>query len=140
VLFARLVLALAVSRNLTKYQIFDEFEMKERPNILIVCSRNRQRSRTAEYIFKNDSRFNIRSVGLRTKSERKITEKDILWAAVIFAMEDWHKNWILGLFRHLDLPKIEVLGIDDDYEYLDDELIQLLKDRINNTLKIVFKI
>ncbi|MCB8999398.1 MAG: protein-tyrosine-phosphatase [Bacteroidales bacterium] len=114
--------------------------MKDRPNVLIVCSRNRQRSRTAEYIFKNDSRFNIRSVGLRTKSERKISEKDILWAEIILAMEDWHKNWILGLFRHLDLPTIEVLGIDDDYEYLDNELINLLKDRINNTLKIVFKI
>ena len=46
------------------------------------------RSRTAEYIFKNDQRFNIRSVGLSPKSERQIKERDIEWAALIFVMED----------------------------------------------------
>ncbi len=38
--------------------------MTERPNILVVCGRNKKRSRTAEHIFKNDNRFNIRSAGL----------------------------------------------------------------------------
>ena len=50
--------------------------MTERPNILVVCGRNKKRSRTAEYIFKNDNRFNIRSVGLSSKSDRKISEND----------------------------------------------------------------
>jgi predicted protein tyrosine phosphatase len=40
----------------------------------------------------------------------------------------------------LELPSIEVLGIDDDYEYLDPDLMELLKDRINSTLKILYKI
>lgn len=47
---------------------------------------------------------------------------------------------IHGVYRNLNLPSIEVLDIDDDYEYLEDELISLLKDRINSTLKIVYKI
>jgi predicted protein tyrosine phosphatase len=114
--------------------------MINKPNILVVCGRNKIRSRTAEYIFKNDSRFNIRSVGLRTKSDRRISDKDILWADIILVMEDGYKAWILGPFRHLDLPPIEVLGINDDYEYLDSELINLLTDRINDTLRIKFKI
>lgn len=42
-----------------------------KPNILVVCGRNKIRSRTAEYLFKNDVRFNIRSVGLSSNSERK---------------------------------------------------------------------
>jgi len=52
--------------------------MTERPNILVVCGRNKKRSRTAEYIFKNDNRFNIRSAGLSPKSDRKISENDFL--------------------------------------------------------------
>jgi predicted protein tyrosine phosphatase len=114
--------------------------MDKKFNLLVVCSRNRIRSRTAEYLFKNDLRFNIRSAGLRGKSERKISEKDILWADLILTMEDSHKNWIKGLYRHLELPPIEVLGINDDYIYLDSELIELLTERINCTLRIRFKI
>jgi predicted protein tyrosine phosphatase len=114
--------------------------MINKPNVLVVCGKNKIRSRTAEYIFKNDSRFNIRSVGLRTKSETRISDKDIKWADKILVMEDGYKSWILGLFRHLDLPPIEVLGINDDYEYLDSELVDLLKNRINDTLRIKYKI
>ena len=42
--------------------------MTERPNILVVCGRNKKRSRTAEYIFKNDDRFNIRSAPFSAES------------------------------------------------------------------------
>ncbi len=38
--------------------------MKEKPKFLIVCGKNKKRSRTAESIFKNDNRFAIRSVGV----------------------------------------------------------------------------
>ena len=51
----------------------------DRPNILVVCGRNKRRSRTAEYIFKNDSRFQIRSVGLSAKSDRELKEKDSIY-------------------------------------------------------------
>jgi predicted protein tyrosine phosphatase len=58
--------------------------MTGRPNILVVCGRNKKRSRTAEYIFKNDNRFNVRSAGLSTKSDRKISENDLNWADLVF--------------------------------------------------------
>lgn len=114
--------------------------MTQRPNILVICGRNKRRSRTAEYIFKNDSRFNIRSVGLSQKSNRQLSEKDILWANLIFVMETGQRGRLTGVFRHLILPKIEILDIEDNYEYLDDELIELLTHRINSTLKIKYKI
>lgn len=114
--------------------------MEEKPNILVVCGRNKKRSRTAEYIFKNDLRFNIRSVGLSPKSERRISEKDIDWADLVFVMEQGQHSRIQGAFRYMELPSIEVLHIDDIYEYLDCELIEILTDRINSTLKIVYKI
>lgn len=114
--------------------------MTDRPNLLVVCGRNKKRSRTAEYIFKNDSRFNIRSVGLSPKSERKITEQDLNWADLVFVMEVGHRARISGTYRHLQLPKIEVLNIEDEFEFMDEELVQLLTDRINDTLKIVYKL
>jgi predicted protein tyrosine phosphatase len=114
--------------------------MISKPNILVVCGRNKKRSRTAEYIFKNDSRFNIRSVGLSPKSDRQINENDIQWADLIFVMEQGQDSRILGVYRHIEIPPIEILHIDDVYEYLDNELIEILTDRINSTLKIIFKI
>ena len=115
-------------------------QMAARPNLLVVCGRNKKRSRTAEYIFKNDDRFNIKSVGLSPKSERKISEQDLIWADLIFVMERGHGSRISGTYRHLKLPKIEVLHIKDEFEFMDEELVQILRDRINNTLRIVFKL
>ncbi|MBK7174004.1 MAG: protein-tyrosine-phosphatase [Bacteroidales bacterium] len=114
--------------------------MTERPNILVVCGRNKKRSRTAEYIFKNDDRFNIRSAGLSPKSDRKISENDLNWANIIFVMEAGQRAKIWGLYRHLELPTIEVLNIPDNYEFMNEELIEMLSERINDKLKIVYNI
>ena len=114
--------------------------MTYRPKILVVCGRNKRRSRTAEYIFKNDNRFNIRSVGLSPKSERQIRENDIDWSDFIFVMEDQQGVRISRTYRHLKLPPLHVLHIEDEYEYLDIELIEMLTDQINWTLKIECKI
>lgn len=101
-----------------------------RPNILVVCGKNKRRSRTAEYIFKNDDRINIRSVGVSPNSNRKINEKDLIWANLVLVMEKKHKNKIKSTFYFLDLPKIENLDIPDTYEFMDDELICILEDKI----------
>ncbi|MEA4982252.1 MAG: hypothetical protein VB066_05995 [Paludibacter sp.] len=114
--------------------------MTERPNVLVVCGRNKKRSRTAEHIFKNDNRFNIRSAGLSPKSDRKISENDLKWADLVLVMETGHRAKIRGFYRHLELPTIEVLNIADDYEFMDDELVEILTDRINDTLRIVYNI
>jgi protein-tyrosine phosphatase len=114
--------------------------MTVKPNLLVVCGRNKKRSRTAEYIFKNDNRFNIISVGLSPKSERRISERDLIWADLIFVMERRYGSRISGTYRHLKLPKIEVLHIKDEFEFMDDELVQILTDRINDTLRIVYKL
>ncbi len=80
--------------------------MTQKPNILVVCGRNKKRSRTAESIFKNDDRFNIRSAGLSQQSERKVSRKDVNWADLVFVMESGQRSKISSQFRHLDLPQI----------------------------------
>jgi predicted protein tyrosine phosphatase len=114
--------------------------MEERPNILVVCGRNKRRSRTAEYIFKNDDRFNIRSAGLSPQSDRKISEKDLNWADLIFVMETGQRAKMRELFQHVDLPDIEILHIPDDYEFMDEDLIEMLTERINDILKMSYQI
>ncbi|WP_291725333.1 low molecular weight protein tyrosine phosphatase family protein [Bernardetia sp.] len=104
--------------------------MKERPNFLVVCGKNKKRSRTAEFIFKNDNRFAVRSVGVSPKSNRKITEKDVEWANLILVMEKDQKQKIKKLYSHLEIPTIEVLHIPDEYEYMDEELIEILTEKI----------
>jgi predicted protein tyrosine phosphatase len=112
----------------------------EKPNILVVCGGNKRRSRTAEYVFKNDQRFNICSVGLSPKSERQIKEKDIEWADLIFVMEGSQSSRLSIACRHLELPRIETLHIPDEYEYLDKGLIELLTERMNLTMKETYEL
>jgi protein-tyrosine phosphatase len=114
--------------------------MTNRPNILVVCGRNKKRSRTAEHIFKNDCRFNIRSVGLSPKSDRKISENDLNWADLVFVMETEQRSKICSLYMHLEIPTVEILHIPDDYEFMDKELVEMLTDRINDTLKSVYNL
>jgi predicted protein tyrosine phosphatase len=105
---------------------------------LVICGRNKRRSRTAEFIFKNDNRFNIRSAGLSPKSDCNISENDWNWAGLILVMETNHRAKLREMYRHLQLPPIEVLRIADDYEFMDEELIQLLTNRINSMLSMIY--
>jgi predicted protein tyrosine phosphatase len=114
--------------------------MSERPNILVVCGRNKKRSRTAEYIFKNDDRFNIRSAGLSPKSDRKISAKDLEWAHLTFVMETDQRARILDTFGDIELPQILVLDIPDDYEFMDEELVDMLQDKMTAALGSAFHI
>ncbi len=114
--------------------------MTKRLNILVVCGRNKKRSRTAEHIYKNDNRLNIRSAGLSPKSDRKISENDLNWADLVFVMETDQRGKIWELYRYLKLPAIEVLHIPDDYEFMDEELVEMLMDRINGSLSVRYKI
>ena len=41
-------------------------------------------------------------------------------------METGQRGKIWELYRHLELPEIEVLNIPDDYEFLNDELVELI--------------
>lgn len=105
-----------------------------KPNILIVCGRNKIRSKTAEHIFRNDNRFNIHSVGLSAVSNKKIKIKDIEWANYILVMEDKYKARIIDNYKEIIKPKIFVLDVSDDYEYMDAELCEVLRIKINNII------
>jgi len=98
-----------------------------RLKILFVCAMNKQRSATAERIYRNDPRVEVRSAGVRADANRRVSEADLRWADVVFAMEQAHKRWIRNRFEGLELPRIDVLEIPDEFEFMDPELQEALR-------------
>jgi len=97
-------------------------------NYLFICSRNKWRSRTAEDIFQHLDEINVRSAGTAQSARIKVNEKLINWADLIFVMEKEHKRRLTERFSQLLHDKeIIVLGIPDEYQYMDQELIDILK-------------
>jgi predicted protein tyrosine phosphatase len=88
---------------------------------------NRERSPTAERLYRKDSRLEVRSGGVRSDAKHRVSEKDLQWADVVFAMEREHKVWLSTRFEDLDLPPIEVLDIPDEYAYMDPKLMEILR-------------
>jgi predicted protein tyrosine phosphatase len=101
--------------------------MKPRLKILFVCAMNKKRSATAEHLYRNDARLEVRSAGVRPEAKRRVSEEDLRWADIVFAMERDHKKRLLQQFQGGDLPRIEVLDIPDDYGYMDLELQEILR-------------
>ncbi|WP_428328288.1 low molecular weight protein tyrosine phosphatase family protein [Mucilaginibacter sp.] len=105
------------------------------PNLLFVCSKNQWRSPTAKDLFKNHARHQARSAGTSDKARIKINQKLIEWADVIFVMERRHKELIKQRFPAVIKAKpLLVLDIEDNYQYGDTELIEILKDCLSEYL------
>jgi predicted protein tyrosine phosphatase len=102
-------------------------EVKTRLKVLFVCALNQWRSPTAEILYRNDARLEVRSAGVRSDAKRRISPADVAWADVIFVMDREQKSRIQERFRDVQLPLIQVLDIPDGLVYMDPELQQLLR-------------
>ncbi|MFK7934848.1 MAG: low molecular weight protein tyrosine phosphatase family protein [Saprospiraceae bacterium] len=101
--------------------------------ILFVCSRNEWRSRTAEAIFKNNGLHEIRSAGTANTARIRVNQKMINWADLILVMETKHKKIIRSKFDlNFSDVELEVLDIPDDYEYMDEELVEILEVKLSD--------
>ena len=99
-----------------------------RTNVLFVCSRNKRRSLTAEMIWKNDERWNVKSCGTSESSRIKINENLLNWADVVLVMEKKHFSMIKQKFPFVAQNKpISVLYIADVFELMDEKLVELLR-------------
>ena len=96
--------------------------------LLFLCSRNHWRSPTAQTVYQNDARVEVRSAGVSASAERRVSEKLLRWADLVLVMETAHKRKLRenfpGLFHEL---RIEVLDIPDNYQFMDPELITLVQ-------------
>lgn len=85
-------------------------------------------------MYANDQRIVVRSVGTSPSAKRKITQADLQWADVLLCMEKKHLQLIQQQFNALVLPKVVILDIPDEYEYMDPELITMLEREIEEIL------
>jgi len=96
--------------------------------VLFICSQNKLRSPTAEAVFCDYPGWEVRSAGLKNEAEIPLGAEDVEWAEYIFVMEQTHKKKLKQKFREsLKKQSIICLGIPDDYEYMDEQLINILK-------------
>lgn len=97
-------------------------------NILFVCSRNKWRSPTAEAIYKASQKHIVKSAGTEPSAKIKLTAKFIAWADIIFAMEKRHKQRMMENFPdETEGKQIVVLNIPDEYQYMDEELVDSIE-------------
>ena len=93
--------------------------------VLFVCSANRERSPTAERVFRDVPGWETRSAGTMGGADVPVSKHLIDWADRIIVMENHHLEKLVEMsptcFR-----KTQVLGIQDYYYRCSPELIGLL--------------
>lgn len=103
--------------------------------LLFICSQNRLRSPTAEQVFSTWPNVECTSAGTNHDAETPLTPDLIEWADLVFVMEKAHRNKVQKKFRaQLGDKRPIVLGIPDDYDYMDPELVRLLEVKVSRYL------
>jgi predicted protein tyrosine phosphatase len=111
--------------------------MSENQKILFICSQNRWRSLTAERMFEGFSGYSVRSAGTELGARIRVTEGHIGWANIIFVMEKRHIERLRSKFSEAVAgKKIICLHIPDDYQYMDPELIEILKAKLSGHVAV----
>ncbi len=102
---------------------------------LFVCGRNRLRSPTAETIFSSYPDIEAASAGINPDAAEVLSAELIEWADLIFVMEKSHRSKLAQRFRSsLKNKHVICLDIPDEYDYMDPELIRLLRQKISSFL------
>lgn len=110
--------------------------MAEKLKILFVCTINRMRSATAQVVYEHDDRFEVKSAGT-DKNARVVVSRELLeWSDSVVVMEKYHRNKIRSKFPDIySNKKIVCLYIPDMYDFMDVELIDLLKAKFEDVYR-----
>jgi len=104
-------------------------------NILFICSRNQWRSPTAEQVWRDHPGLSVKSAGTSRNAKKSVTADMLKWADVVFTMEQKHKNRLVADFsRILEHKPVHVLDIPDDYQYMDPDLVSIVKETVSHHL------
>ena len=103
--------------------------------LLFVCARNRLRSPTAERVFAAVPGVETESAGVAPDAENPVSPELIAWADVVLVMERAHRAKLARLFPAAPRGKrIVCLDVPDEYDYMDPELVRLLRDRVGRAI------
>lgn len=91
------------------------------------------RSATAHKIYEGDDRFEVKSAGTDKLANTVLIEEILNWADSIIVMEKHHRNHIRKQFPKIYKNKrIVCFYIPDDFDYMQTELIGILKDKVED--------
>ena len=91
------------------------------------------RSATAQSIYQEDVRFEVKSAGTDKSANVVLSEEIINWADSIIVMEKEHRNFIRKKFPEAyEKKRIICLYIPDEYEFMQPELITTLKTKFES--------
>jgi predicted protein tyrosine phosphatase len=77
------------------------------------------------------------SAGTANDAETPLSGDLIDWADIVFVMEKAHRSRVTQKFKSwLRDKQVVVLGIPDNYTYMDPELVDLLEVRVARHLKL----
>ncbi|MCG7852083.1 MAG: hypothetical protein MIO92_06140 [Methanosarcinaceae archaeon] len=108
----------------------------KKQKVLFLCNQNRLRSPTAEAVFRENPILEVKSAGVDKDTSVPINLELLEWADIIFVMEKRQRNIIHKKFKDIYKKKrIVCMYIPDDYDYMDPDLIQLLKERLPQYVK-----
>ena len=105
-------------------------------NLLFVCSENRLRSPTAERVFSEYPGVKAIGAGTNSDAATPVSGDLIEWADIVLVMEKSHRNKVAKKFRdQLKGKRLVVLDIPDQFEYMQPELVNLLKARVGRHVR-----
>jgi predicted protein tyrosine phosphatase len=103
---------------------------KDPVRALFICQFNRRRSATAERVFARDPTLDVRSAGTSPEAAVPVNARMLDWADVVFVMEDAQTRDLERLFpAHPAVSRLVCLEIQDNYHFLDPQLVSLLEAR-----------
>ena len=104
--------------------------LERKREILFVCTANQQRSPTAERMYNDAPRFEVRSAGTHAFSGNDITADILNWADTVVVMEERHPGEIRTRFpSEAEETEIVVLDVPDIFQYIDQRLQPEIRDR-----------
>ena len=104
--------------------------------VLFICGMNIMRSPTAEAVFSEYPGIEASSAGTNADADNPVSADQMEWADVVVAMEEAHRRKLRERFpEQLKGKKIVVLGVPDEYGYMNPELVELLRKRASRFLK-----
>jgi len=99
--------------------------------VLTVCSAACLRSPTAAIVLNQEYGYNTKAAGVSLEyAIVPVTGRLLTWCDEAVVMENWQAHEIIGMLEimHIDRP-IVCLNIDDNYSYMQPELVELIKER-----------
>ena len=104
--------------------------------VLFVCGRSLARSPTAESVFGYYPDVETASAGTSPDADIPLSPELVEWADIIFVMEPVHRRKLSTQFRaSLKNKRVVCLDIPDKYDFMDPELVNVLKTKVARFLE-----